>query len=105
MKIAIISASMRIGRNTHRVALYLSNYIQENNLGTVDIIDLAEYNFPVFNERLRFLENRPENVLQFADKNVKADGVIVVTPEYNGCYPASLKMQLICYTLNGKESP
>jgi NAD(P)H-dependent FMN reductase len=91
MKIALISASVHTGRNSHRVALYLSNYIEEKNLGTVDMIDLADYNFLVFNERLRFLQNPAEKVLQFADKVIKADGVIVVTPEYNGGYPASLK--------------
>ena len=52
--IAILSASVRTGRNSHRVALYFKKYIEENNLATVEIIDLNEYQFPVFNERLRF---------------------------------------------------
>jgi len=30
-------------------------------------------------------------MLEFADKITKANGVIIVTPEYNGGYPASLK--------------
>ena len=90
-KIALISSSVRIGRNSNRVALFLRNYIKENHLAEVDLIDLADYKFPVFDERLRFMKYPPANVLAFADKIIKAQGVIVVTPEYNGGYPAALK--------------
>jgi NAD(P)H-dependent FMN reductase len=90
-KIALISSSVRIGRNSNRVALFLRNYIKENHLAEVDLIDLADYKFPVFDERLRFMKDPPANVLVFADKIIKAQGVIVVTPEYNGGYPAALK--------------
>jgi len=53
MKIAIISASVRIGRNSHRVALFFKNYIETKNLVTVDLLDLNKYKFPIFEERLR----------------------------------------------------
>src|SRR5687768_13058578 len=89
--IEILSASVRIGRNSHRVALYFKKYIEENKLATVKILDLNEFQFPVFEERLRFLTNPEENVLEFAERVTKADGIIIVTPEYNGGYPASLK--------------
>ena len=89
--IAIISSSVRIGRNSHRVAVYLSNYILENKLGTVEILDLNEYQFPLFDERLRYMQNPHASVLQFANKVTNSDGVIIVTPEYNGGYPAALK--------------
>lgn len=91
MSIVIISSSVRTGRNSHRVTLYLKNYITTNGLGNVEILDLYEYQFPIFSERLQYLQNPPENVVQFADKIKGADGVIVVTPEYNGGYPAALK--------------
>lgn len=89
--IAIISASVRTGRKSHRVALYFKNYIEENKLATAEIIDLNEYKFPVFDERLRFLKDPPARLLEYADKITTADGVIIVTPEYNGGYPASIK--------------
>ena len=89
--IAIISSSVRTGRNSHRTALYFKNYIEENNIATVEILDLNQYKFPLFDERLRFQKNPAENVLEFADKIKSADGVLIVTPEYNGGYPASLK--------------
>jgi NAD(P)H-dependent FMN reductase len=90
-KIAIISASVRTGRKSHRVATYLANYIKEQEIGSVDMLDLNEYNFPLFPERLQYLPDPPPQVLQFAEKIKNADGVLVVTPEYNGGYPASLK--------------
>ncbi|MDP4268393.1 MAG: NAD(P)H-dependent oxidoreductase, partial [Bacteroidota bacterium] len=64
---------------------------EENNLYHIDIIDLNEYNFPVFNERLRFQNNPAEKVVEFTGRIKSADGIIMVTPEYNGGYPASLK--------------
>ncbi len=89
--IAIISSSVRIGRNSHRVALYFKNYLEINNLATVEIIDLKELNFPLFNERLQFQKNPSTETLAFAEKIKSADGILIVTPEYNGGYPASLK--------------
>jgi NAD(P)H-dependent FMN reductase len=91
MKIAILSASVRIGRKSHRVALYLKNYLAENSEAEVNIIDLANYNFPIFEERLRLIPNPTNDMLEFAAAINEADGVIFVTPEYNGGYPASLK--------------
>jgi NAD(P)H-dependent FMN reductase len=91
MKIAIISASVRIGRKSHRVALFLKNYIEANSMATVDVLDLNEYKFPIFQERLRNIKDPTTPMLEFADKIRNADGVIIVTPEYNGGYPASLK--------------
>ena len=91
MKIVIISASVRIDRQSHRVALYFEQYIREHKLAEVEILDLKKYNFPLFEERLQFLVNPSPGVLEFADKVATADGIIIVTPEYNGGYPASLK--------------
>ena len=89
--IAIISSSIRTGRNSHRVALYFKNYLEENKLASGEILDLEKYKFPLFEERLRFQKAPAAEVLEFAEKIKLADGVLIVTPEYNGGYPASLK--------------
>ena len=89
--IAIISASVRTGRLSHRVALYFKGYLEENNLAAAEIVDLKEYNFPVFNERLRLQKEPSPAAMEFAGKVKTADGIIIATPEYNGGYPASLK--------------
>jgi NAD(P)H-dependent FMN reductase len=82
---------VRNGRKSHRVALFFKQFIEAQQLASVSILDLKEYNFPVFEERLRLQNNPATNVLQFAEAIKKADGVLIVTPEYNGGYPASLK--------------
>lgn len=89
--IVIISASVRTGRKSHRVALYFQNFLLKQNLATVEILDLHVYQFPIFIERLKYQPNPSTDVIDFTEKIKKADGVIIVTPEYNGGYPASLK--------------
>lgn len=89
--ISIISASVRLGRISPRVALFFKRFLEEKKLATAEILDLNEYQFPVFNERLKHQSVPSAQVLDFAGKIRGADGVIIVTPEYNGGYPASLK--------------
>ena len=79
--IAIISASVRTGRKSQRVALYFKNFIEEYKLATTEILDLHEYQFPVFSERLKHQVNPTAQTIAFADKIKSADGIIIVTPE------------------------
>jgi NAD(P)H-dependent FMN reductase len=103
--ISILSASVRNGRNSHRVALYFKHYLEENKLANVSIIDLKEYNFPIFEERLQFISDPSETTLSFANEVIKADGIILVTPEYNGGYPASLKNAIDLLYAEWKRKP
>lgn len=103
--IAIISSSVRRGRNSHRVALFFKRYLEENKLAVAEILDLKEYNFPLFDERLRHQQDPAPEVLQFAEKIRSADGVIIVTPEYNGGYPASLKNVIDLLTDDWRRKP
>lgn len=89
--IAILSASVRTERKSHRIALFLEQYLTKTQKGTTEILDLNAYNFPVFDERLRLQKNPLPQTLEFAERIKNADGIIIVTPEYNGGYPASLK--------------
>jgi NAD(P)H-dependent FMN reductase len=89
--ISIISSSIRPERNSHRVVLYFKKYLEENELATPDILDLKEYNFPLFENTLKAQKNPAPNLIAFAEKIKLSDGIIIVTPEYNGSYPASLK--------------
>ena len=90
-KIIILSASVRTGRKSDRVATYFFNYIKSNKIGEVELVDLNELNFPIFKERLRFLKDPSKQLQDFAFTIKNADGIVLITPEYNGGYPASLK--------------
>ena len=91
LKIGIISSSVRKGRDSHRVALYFQKYLEEKKLAKTTMIDLKVYDFPIFEERLSHTENPSDAMLAFAKTITDCDGIIIVTPEYNGGYPASLK--------------
>lgn len=91
MNIKIISASVRKGRNSHHVAMFVENWIKENTKHDVKLLDLKELNFPLFEERYSFLENPEPKIVQFAEDIDSADAIFIVTPEYNGSLPASLK--------------
>ncbi len=89
--IYIISSSIRPDRKSHNVAEYFKNYLIENKLALAEIIDLKEYNFPLFDKKLSEQSDPLPNVIEFAEKIKSSAGIIIVTPEYNGGIPASLK--------------
>jgi NAD(P)H-dependent FMN reductase len=89
--IEIISASIRVGRASHRVALFFKKFLEEKKLATANILDLKAYNFPLFDERLSKQSNPIPAAKEFSEKVKQASAVLIVTPEYNGGYPASLK--------------
>ena len=89
--ISIISSSVRHNRNSHRVALYFEQYLKQNGLATIELLDLKEYNFPIFDNPLKSQKHPLEQANEFANKIKTSDGILIITPEYNGGYPASLK--------------
>ena len=103
--ISIISASVRTGRNSHRVALYFEKYLAQNNLAETQMIDLMEYNFPIFEERLQFQASPLPKTLEFAKKIKDSEGIIIVTPEYNGGFPASLKNVIDLLLVEWRHKP
>ncbi len=84
-KIVVISSSVREGRLSHRVAMFLCRLLHG------EMIDLKEYAFPLFDERLKYMGEPTPEVLDFARRIVEADGVVLVSPVYNASFPASLK--------------
>lgn len=90
-RISIISSSVRTDRKSHNVALYLEKYINDNKVAKVEIIDLKQFDFPIFEERLKFQTKPSLEALEFKNKIIASDGIIIVSPEYNGSIPASLK--------------
>jgi NAD(P)H-dependent FMN reductase len=71
--------------------LYFKRLLEEKKLATANILDLKVYNFPLFDERLSKQEKPLPAAKEFSEKVKQASAVIIVTPEYNGGYPASLK--------------
>lgn len=95
MKIKIILASVRQGRFGDKPAAWLLEQAKQRTDAEFELLDLKDYQLPIFAEA-----NLPSqangvyvspDVSRWAAKIAEADGFIVVTPEYNHGYPASLK--------------
>jgi NAD(P)H-dependent FMN reductase len=91
MHITILSGSTRINRHSHKVALNLAKEIETKSNHSAEVLDLAAYNFPIFEEVLAKLATPPEGLEAFADKIRNSDAHIFVSPEYNGSYTSALK--------------
>jgi NAD(P)H-dependent FMN reductase len=92
--IPIILASARRERKSPRVATFIVNRLQATGAVQPQLIDLAELNLPIMEERLRMRNDPPPGLTGFADAVRNADALVVVTPEYNNGYPGVLKNAL-----------
>lgn len=102
--IAIISASIREGRKSHHVALHLRDALLATR-NTTDMLDLREFDLPLFHERLAMMKEPVAKAVEFGERIRRSDGVIIVTPEYNGGYPAALKNVIDLLTEDWKGRP
>ncbi len=94
LKITLVLGSVRRGRQSPKVARFLEGRLAALGGFEVDVVDLAELALPVMEERLRFLENPPANLVDFSNRIAAADAVLIVTPEYNNGIPGALKNAL-----------
>ncbi len=89
--IPVILGSTRRGRQSPKAARFIYDRMRKTGKIETEILDLLEYNFPIMEERLRFRDDPPARLQEFADKIKNAGAVVVVSPEYNSGYPGVLK--------------
>ena len=92
--IPVIVGSTRRGRQTLKVARFIQRRLVERDGIESDLLDLAEYDFPIMEERLRLRDDPPPGLTEFSERVARADALVIVTPEYNGGYPGVLKNAL-----------
>ncbi|MEV1052919.1 NAD(P)H-dependent oxidoreductase [Streptomyces sp. NPDC049887] len=91
IRVAVILASVRKGRFGPTIAnWFISTAAQRDDIET-DLIDLADFPLPTA------LTDEPtpevaEMHRAFSARLAEADGFVIVTPEYNHSFPASLKV-------------
>ena len=90
-EIPVILGSVRRGRNTPRLARFLDRKLTESGRVSSSIVDLAELDLPIMEERLRFLEDPPAALVEFGRRIDAAHAIVIATPEYNKGYPGVLK--------------
>ena len=95
MNIQIIIGSTRPGRQSDRLALWVANKAKQQTKLNVEIVDLQDYDLPLFNEPSspQYTPDRTPKgeVKRWLDKLAEADGYILITPEYNRSTSAALK--------------
>ncbi|WP_211302030.1 NADPH-dependent FMN reductase [Chitinophaga niastensis] len=104
MKVAILLGSIRKGRQSHKIAHYLQNKLQEKGL-TVDLIDLLENPLPMLEERVGMHPALPEEVQLLSNRLHAADALIFVTPEYHGSFSGVLKNTLDYFNSEFTKKP
>ncbi|MEG3631655.1 NADPH-dependent FMN reductase [Streptomyces poriticola] len=90
LRLAIVISSVREGRFGPTVGEWFAGIAKDRDDLTVDVIDLADHELP----RAISFEPSPEGAEALAKVSPRletADAYVVVTPEYNHSYPASLK--------------
>lgn len=94
LKIGVIIGSVRTGRFADKVAQWFLSEIGGRDDMEVHVIDLSE---PALVEELKLTLDASEpqpGALTLAQRIEGLDGFVVITPEYNHGYPASLKLAI-----------
>lgn len=90
MKLVVVSGTHRAGSRTRRVAeLVRRRYAAQEGV-EVTLLDLADLPSELLDPTS--LDARPEAFAPFQEPVLAADGLVVVTPEYNGGFPGVLKL-------------
>ncbi|MFG3703262.1 NADPH-dependent FMN reductase [Micromonospora sp. NPDC047670] len=95
LKLAVILASVREGRFGEVVTHWFAELATEHSAFEVEVVDLARTDLPLAlpatPPAMATEETRPAEMLPLSAKLAEADAFVVVTPEYNRSFPASLK--------------
>lgn len=96
--IQVILASTRQGRFGEKPAAWLMDRLSPRTDLGAELIDLRDHPLPIFDQPAapaRTLRAYPnEEIARWGRTIDRADGYMVITPEYNHGYPASLKNAL-----------
>lgn len=89
LQLAVIVGSTREGRLGSTVAEWLVTRARQRDEVALDVIDLIDFDLPMV------YPQEPEPAAQaYIDRIDRADAFVVITPEYNHGYPASLKQAI-----------
>jgi len=88
--IPVILGTNRKGSQSENVAKLLVQEIQKNSETETILIDVERYQFPKDDYGESLIDSFPD----YHDAIVRADGLVIVSPEYNHGYPGALKSLL-----------
>jgi NAD(P)H-dependent FMN reductase len=95
LQLAVILGSVRQGRFGPVLARWFVDEAQQHGQFNVDLIDLAETPLPLVlppePPAIATRDTRPAGMADLTQKLQAADAFVMVTPEYNHSFPASIK--------------
>ena len=89
-KILVFAGSIRAGAYSGKTADIAQHELALQG-ADVTRISLADYPLPIMDEDLEKEKGIPENAVKLARQFARHDGIVMVTPEYNGSIPPLLK--------------
>ncbi|KAF4408111.1 NADPH-dependent FMN reductase [Streptomyces lycii] len=89
LRVAVIIGSTRRGRAGDAVGRWFLGRVRHRDTVEPAVVDLAEYDFPA-----RHPEVPTRQTAAFTAEIDRAEAFVVVTPEYNRSFPASLKQAI-----------
>jgi NAD(P)H-dependent FMN reductase len=94
--IQVILGSTRQGRSGDKVASWFMEHARARTALDAELVDLRDWPLPFFDQPLPPAMGSPTDALQqrWARQVARADGFVLVAPEYNHGYPAVLKNAL-----------
>jgi NAD(P)H-dependent FMN reductase len=91
LRTAVIIGSTRQGRVGETVGRWFTGRAERRHDIELSVIDLVDFEFPT-----RYPSEATSPMMAFAAGVGRADAFVVVTPEYNRSFPASLKQAIDC---------
>lgn len=106
-QLKVIIGSTRPSRKGHLVADWFLSLLEQHKSFEVEVLDLKEINLPFMDEvehpKLQKYAN--EHTKKWSRTIHSADAFVIVTPEYNFGYPASLKNALDYLSSEWEDKP
>ncbi|PSF14188.1 NADPH-dependent FMN reductase [Marinobacter shengliensis] len=101
LKLQTIICSTRPGRVGPSIAEWFNGFANEQGSFSSELVDLAEFNLPVYDEpnHPRQQKYQHDHTKAWSESVAKADAYVFVIPEYNFCPPPSF-MNAINYVYN-----
>ncbi|MFE9456091.1 NADPH-dependent FMN reductase [Streptomyces californicus] len=89
LRVAVIIGSTREGRIGDAVGRWFLERARERSELDLAVLDLADFDFPV-----HYPGRATGEMTEFTEEIARAEAFVVVTPEYNRSFPASLKQAI-----------
>lgn len=107
LKLKIIIGSTRPSRKGPVIANWFTEIARQDTNFEVEVLDLKAINLPLFDEaeHPRLQRYQHEHTKKWSKVIAEADAFVMVTPEYNFGYPATLKNAMDFLSVEWEEKP